>query len=88
MASVNNAVRTISYSSSKQVDAPGKRIRHTTPAFPSSTFPFQKAKKPLISQGFHMERVMGIEPTPPAWEAGVLPLNYTRIWEYGAGEGT
>lgn len=22
---------------------------------------------------------MGIEPTPPAWEAGVLPLNYTRI---------
>ena len=23
---------------------------------------------------------MGIEPTPPAWEAGVLPLNYTRIW--------
>jgi hypothetical protein len=25
-----------------------------------------------------LERVMGIEPTPPAWEAGVLPLNYTR----------
>lgn len=25
-----------------------------------------------------MERVMGIEPTLPAWEAGVLPLNYTR----------
>jgi hypothetical protein len=22
---------------------------------------------------------MGIEPTPPAWEAGVLPLNYTRM---------
>ena len=21
---------------------------------------------------------MGIEPTLPAWEAGVLPLNYTR----------
>ncbi|SUZ68275.1 uncharacterized protein METZ01_LOCUS21129 [marine metagenome] len=21
---------------------------------------------------------MGIEPTPPAWKAGVLPLNYTR----------
>ena len=21
---------------------------------------------------------MGIEPTPQAWEAGVLPLNYTR----------
>ena len=27
----------------------------------------------------HMERVMGIEPTQPAWKAGVLPLNYTRV---------
>ena len=26
-----------------------------------------------------LERVMGIEPTRPAWKAGVLPLNYTRI---------
>ncbi len=25
-----------------------------------------------------MERVMGIEPTSEAWEASVLPLNYTR----------
>ena len=25
-----------------------------------------------------MERVMGIEPTYSAWEADVLPLNYTR----------
>ena len=25
-----------------------------------------------------LERVMGIEPTQPAWKAGVLPLNYTR----------
>ena len=25
-----------------------------------------------------VERVMGIEPTRPAWKAGVLPLNYTR----------
>jgi hypothetical protein len=25
-----------------------------------------------------LERVMGIEPTLPAWEAEVLPLNYTR----------
>ena len=24
------------------------------------------------------ERVMGIEPTLEAWEASVLPLNYTR----------
>jgi hypothetical protein len=26
-----------------------------------------------------MERVMGIEPTPSAWKAEVLPLNYTRV---------
>ena len=26
-----------------------------------------------------LERVMGIEPTYPAWKAGVLPLNYTRM---------
>jgi hypothetical protein len=26
-----------------------------------------------------MERVKGIEPSPQAWEAGVLPLNYTRM---------
>ena len=25
-----------------------------------------------------LERVMGIEPTPSAWKAEVLPLNYTR----------
>ena len=27
-----------------------------------------------------MERVMGIEPTRPAWKAGILPLNYTRTF--------
>ncbi len=26
-----------------------------------------------------MERVVGIEPTPSAWKAEVLPLNYTRL---------
>ena len=29
-----------------------------------------------------LERVMGIEPTRPAWKAGILPLNYTRISTY------
>ncbi len=32
-----------------------------------------------------MERVMGIEPTRPAWKAGILPLNYTRVWQDGTG---
>ena len=26
-----------------------------------------------------LERVKGIEPSRPAWKAGVLPLNYTRM---------
>ena len=36
--------------------------------------PFSKAPH-VYSTG---KRVMGIEPTYPAWKAGVLPLNYTR----------
>ena len=35
-----------------------------------------------IAAALHLKnakRVMGIEPTYPAWKAGVLPLNYTRI---------
>ena len=31
-----------------------------------------------LSYGRNLERVMGIEPTRPAWKAGILPLNYTR----------
>lgn len=33
----------------------------------------------LIAGIPEMERVMGIEPTSKAWEAFVLPLNYTRM---------
>ena len=41
----------------------------------------KKIRKPLILKVSlkKIERVMGIEPTYPAWKAGVLPLNYTRI---------
>jgi hypothetical protein len=31
-----------------------------------------------VYKGETLERVMGIEPTRPAWKAGILPLNYTR----------
>ena len=31
-----------------------------------------------FTKGIILERVMGIEPTRPAWKAGILPLNYTR----------
>ena len=34
----------------------------------------------FVTNSFYpAKRVMGIEPTYPAWKAGVLPLNYTRI---------
>jgi hypothetical protein len=35
-------------------------------------------KGPIKGPSFCLERVMGIEPTLCAWEAQVLPLNYTR----------
>ena len=41
----------------------------------------------MIRAGFlrkSVERVMGIGPTQPAWKAGILPLNYTRIVVFGA----
>ena len=31
-----------------------------------------------VGQGVSAERVKGIEPSPPAWKAGALPLSYTR----------
>ncbi len=31
-----------------------------------------------MDEKIYLERVMGIEPTLSAWEAEVLPLNYTR----------
>src|SRR5690606_13717818 len=34
---------------------------------------------PWLRCGKELERVMGIEPTLEAWEAAVLPLNYTRL---------
>ncbi len=30
-----------------------------------------------------VERVKGIEPSSPAWEAGALPLSYTRLFIFG-----
>ena len=39
---------------------------------------FGLTKENGAAKGLKMERVMGIEPTLFAWEAKVLPLNYTR----------
>ena len=43
--------------------------------------------KVLSTCSAKLERVMGIEPTSSAWEAEVLPLNYTRnfSWPYHIG---
>src|SRR5687767_2916481 len=46
-----------------------------TAASPIRTPPASAEAHPLMK----VERVMGIEPTLAAWEAAVLPLNYTRL---------
>ena len=36
-------------------------------------------RRRIKNSPFNGKRVKGIEPSCPAWEAGVLPLNYTRV---------
>ena len=50
--------------------------------FDSPAFYRYKTKNRQPKLSVLLERVMGIEPTRPAWKAGVLPLNYTRILSY------
>ena len=40
----------------------------------------QKIRLPNQEADFRLEQVKGIEPSWPAWEAGVLPLNYTCVF--------
>ena len=49
-------------------------VKALTPPRPKSA----KAKKRGFAKDRELERVKGIEPSPKAWEAFVLPLNYTR----------
>ncbi len=37
----------------------------------------------VVMARFNNERVKGIEPSYAAWEAAVLPLNYTRGKDFG-----
>ena len=55
------------------VSSPHQRTHRQTAAQRSGLNLGRKRELPLT-----LERVMGIEPTYPAWKAGVLPLNYTR----------
>ena len=45
---------------------------------PIPIFTTNTKKDTRLSILFHVERVMGIEPTWSAWKAEVLPLNYIR----------
>jgi hypothetical protein len=44
-----------------------------------------RARNLLPTWAFTLERVTGIEPALSAWEADVLPLNYTRAQPAGGG---
>ena len=61
------------------------KITETSPGgFEPSTYGLEGRCSIQLSYGLILKhirfkkRVMGIEPTYPAWKAGVLPLNYTR----------
>jgi hypothetical protein len=43
--------------------------------------PNPQRQKGLEGARLRLERVKGIEPSYAAWEAAVLPLNYTRVLE-------
>ena len=62
------------------------QLRYTHHSVPEGIrTPDPRLRRPLLYPAelqthalFSEKRVMGIEPTYPAWKAGVLPLNYTR----------
>src|SRR5271170_2757723 len=59
------------------------RVAHSSPQAPSALRPSRYSGLSVTGftpvRRFEVERVMGIEPTLAAWEAAVLPLNYTRL---------
>ena len=58
-----------------------ERIFRSAEGGPSGVQPRRAAQRTGVTSNIRMkqlERVMGIEPTLAAWEAAVLPLNYTR----------
>ena len=64
--------------------AGGTRLAPTEPAgetgpIGSEVLPAYKKTLRVYPEGFLIQQVMGIEPTYPAWKAGVLPLNYTCV---------
>ena len=62
-----------------------RHVRHLFGAPEEIRTPDTRLRRPLLyptelqAHLIEVERVMGIGPTRPAWKAGILPLNYTRI---------
>ena len=56
----------------------GERLQGTLSRFVSRSACFGGMKSVQVPVGEELERVKGIEPSYAAWEAAVLPLNYTR----------
>src|SRR6202050_1718460 len=62
----------------------GHRWRLTDPAdWASPHSEGEGSEAVVLTCGFALERVTGIEPALSAWEADVLPLNYTRVHVQG-----
>ena len=75
---------------SNQLSYARHMLRHLFGAPEEIRTPDTRLRRPLLyptelqahfdtSARYFLERVMGIGPTRPAWKAGILPLNYTRI---------
>src|ERR1700734_4056973 len=72
-------------SDERTLEAPGTRLRvkpePVGQRLPTSrvTRGWKPSRLALASDGWRMERAMGIEPTAQAWEAWVLPLYDARL---------
>ena len=53
--------------------------RFLTP-LPFDSLPYKNISPILWMKLIFLERMMGVEPTLPAWEAEVLPMNYIRAY--------
>ena len=69
------------YGAPDEIRTPDTRLRrpllYPTELQAHEPHAFSRKRRTLLV--LKMERVMGIGPTRPAWKAGILPLNYTRI---------
>ena len=80
LQSHNLALYRLSYARHKFFGAPGEIRTPDTRLRRPLLYPteLQAHKSSCAASLKILERVMGIEPTQPAWKASVLPLNYTR----------